>query len=316
MNDTELHQRLRSSYADVVLPDPLTQVMARGSRVRRARRRMTTAAVAAVAAVAVVSATVTTAGGSDTSTAVVVAQGVRLATFTTPPSPVSLQTLPAGLTPTVDVDNGTVTVLYLDRDATSGAAVYLRGTSVTPASEVGAQTVAVAGTSGQLLTGVQDGNVPRATLTWERQPRQWVTLTGIGQYGTPEALLTLAPTVANDPVGLTTRVTLAPEGWVLSSYKDIGTAGGVLTLTDPISAERSLVLTVSDQPAAPVDPASLNDPGPLSTVQVQGRDATLVQGGTTWYLSAPLGQGSLVLQAPADLTAQQVLQIADTAALP
>lgn len=101
----------------------------------------------------------------------------------------------------------------------------------------------------------------------------------------------------------------------MTSYKSIGATGGVLTLSDPATADRSLVLTVSDQPPAPVDIATLNDPGPLTTVQVQGRGATLVKGKTIWYLSAALGQGSLVLQAPADLTAEQVVQIADTAAL-
>lgn len=312
MNDTEIHDRLQSSYADVVLPDPLRQVMVRGSRVRRARRRMTAAAVAAVGVIAVVSATVTTTG-PDTSS-VVVAQGVRLVAFTTPSSPVSLQSVPPGLTQTMDLDNGNATVLYLD--SASEAAVSLRARSEAPANVVGDRTVDVSGTPGRLLTDVQDGNVPRATLSWERRPGQWVTISGDGQYATPQALLTLAATVTDNPVELTTRITLAPDGWVINSYKDISPTGGVLALSDPTNKDRNLVIIGSNQPPAPVDTAMLNDPGPLTTVKVQGRDATLVQGKTIWYLSAALGQGSFVLQAPADLTSDQVVQIANTATLP
>lgn len=205
MNDTEIHQRLQSSYADLVLPDPLTQVKVRGSRVRHARRRMT-AAVAAVGVLAVVSTTVTTIS-PDTPSAVV-AQGVRLVAFATPSSSVSLQPPPPDLTPTVDVDNGNITVLYLD--SASESAVSLRARSEVPAADVGDRTIDVGGTPGQLLTGVQDVNVPLTTLSWERRTGQWVSITGIGQYATPQALLTLAATVADGSVELTTRITVAP----------------------------------------------------------------------------------------------------------
>ena len=312
MNDTEIGQRLLASYDDIALRDPLAEVMVRGSRVRRARRRRMAAAVAAVGVLAVVSTTVATSGPGGSG--VVVAQAVRLVAFAAPSSPVSLQPLPLGLTPAVDLDNGTATVLYLE--STSAAAVSLRARSEAPAADVGDRAVSVGTTPGRVRTGVQDRNVPRATLTWERRPGQWVSLTGIGPYGTPEALLTLAATVADGPVQLTTRITLAPEGWVVTSYKDVGPTGGVLTLSDPADNGRNLTIIGSDQAPPPVDQGTLMDPGPLTTVQVQGREATLVQGRTTWYLSAVLGTGSIVLQAPVELTSDQVVQIADTAALP
>lgn len=312
MNDTEIYDRLQSSYADVVLPDPLRQVMVRGSRVRRARRRMTAAAVAAVGVIAVASATVTTMG-PDTSS-VLVAQGVRLVAFTTPASPVSLQSVPPGLTPTVELNDGHATVRY--QDSTSEAVVSLSARNVARADVVGERTVDVSGTPGRLLTGAQDGNVPRATLSWERQPGQWVTISGVGQYATPQALLTLAGTVTDNAVELTTRITLAPDGWVITFYKGISPTGGVLMLSDPTNKDRNLTIIGSNLPPAPVDTAMLEDPGPVTTVKVQGRDATLVQGKTIWYLSAAIGQGSFLLLAPADLTANQVVQIADTATLP
>ena len=248
------------------------------------------------------------AGGVTPNT--VVAQGVRIVAVATPTVPVSRQPTPDGLQRSVDLDRGRLTVLYLDRTTTDlvhTSDVYLGVTGAEPPVSGTGQAVDV-----QVHAGELTRSDARSTLTWERRPGQWVTLKGSERYNTPAALLGLASTVADTPVELTTRVTVAPEGWVATSCKEIGSGGAALTVSDPSDAARALVVVLSPEPAGPVDVGRLEDPGAVSTVGVQGRSATLVQGARGWYLKASLAGGWFVLMAPSDLTAEQVVQVADS----
>ena len=140
-------------------------------------------------------------------------------------------------------------MLHLDRTTTDlvhPSDVYLRVTGAEPPVSGTGQAVDVQGHAGELTS-----SDARSTLTWERRPGQWVTLKGSERYNTPAALLGLASTVADTPVELTTRVTVAPQGWVVTRYQEIGSGGAALTVSDPSDATRALVVVLPSSRPAP-----------------------------------------------------------------
>lgn len=167
----------------------------------------------------------------------------------TPTVPVSRQPTPDGLQRSVDLDSGRLTVVHLDRTTTDlvhTSEVYLRVTGAEPPVSGTGQAVDV-----QAQAGALTSSDARSTLTWERRPGPWVTLKRSERDNAPAALLGLASTVADTPVELTTRVTVAPEGWVVTSYQEIGAGGAALTVSDPPDATRALVVVLPPRRPAP-----------------------------------------------------------------
>lgn len=274
---------LLDAYADVELHDPVAQVIQRGQRVRRARRRTgfgSAAALALSGAIVIASIGTTQPDGKR----------LQLAAVDLPTVPVSLSQTPAGLHLSTDLDGGRLRLLYV---GTLGAEVVLTTSDAAP------DPSAVTPSSSE--------------LTWRYSEELWVTLTGFDHYNDPTTLRRLKPKVISQPVSLAMQLTEAPEGWQVTAYKDTLPRGGVATFSDP-SAPDAGTLTIDLQTSAfePVAPESLNDPGPAQNVTVQGHSASLIKGHRTWYLRAPLDSDTtLTLQAPTQLTQEQVLQIAE-----
>jgi hypothetical protein len=162
-----------------------------------------------------------------------------------------------------------------------------------------------------------------AHLTWERPDGQWVHVLGYGAYGQVPALVTAAESIEFRPQPVDLQFGLAPAGWSVTGYESGDPAmGGYIDLTsdrDPAQLLRSSL--IGRQGGATIDNA-LEDIVPAASaepVTVHGLDARLtrVPAGNGqpehWVLvgqftaDAPL----LFLLAPVELTAEQVVAIAD-----
>jgi hypothetical protein len=105
-------------------------------------------------------------------------------------------------------------------------------------------------------------------------------------------------------------VHLAPEGWVLDRFKD----GTILTLADPHNPGRTLSVNLKNSMA--VDFVHQTYGGhDLQRVSVDGKRADLVKVDHGWALQAPIGDQAFELQAPMDLTIEQVVQLAESVSL-
>jgi len=274
---------LLDAYADLELHDPVAQVIQRGQRVRRVRRRTALGSAAAlVLAGAIVVASIGTTQPNG--------KRLQLAAADLPTVPVSLSQAPTGLHLSTDLDGGRLRLLYV---GTLGAEVVLTtsGSAPDPSAVIPSASV----------------------LSWRYSEELWVTLTGFDHYNYPTTLRRLKPNVISRPVSLAMQLTAAPEGWQVTAYKDTLPHGGVATFSDPSAPDAgTLNIDLETSVYEPVDPESLNDPGPAQNVIVQGHSASLIKGHRTWYLRAPLDSDTTVtLQAPTQLTQEQVLQIAD-----
>jgi hypothetical protein len=192
-------------------------------------------------------------------------------------------------------------------------------------------TVAVGGAAAEFARGINtacyptDCDRPFAQLVWQRAPGQWVVLRGEGGYGDPARLVAVGESLVDRPQPVTLQVQLAPAGWSVADYHD-SQAISYVSDDDP---DQSMTVQVfapepGRGPAGGWSPDQLiaiaSADGPPTPVTVHHRPARLVtcddcsipQGRHTWYLQAQFADGTLfVLQAPDDLTQDQVLAIAE-----
>lgn len=303
MSNDIVADTLREAFADFHLSDPVEQVVQRGRRLRRARRARRLAVPAA--GLLLTGAIGIAAGGGPASTR----PRVVLAAVELPVCPVSLASVPKGLEVTTDLDGGPLRVHYSDG---RGALIGISASRTRPPGEDGGaeRQVLVQGQEGVLTTfAVQDAR--RATLVWQHSDGLWVRLVGRGEYADPGTLLEVAQHVVDRPVGLTMRLRVAPEGWVVRHYKDLDD-GGVAALEDPRDAARGLTVALHRSADPGFDANDLEYRGSVTDVVVQGRVAHLVQAPQGWYLAATTRQGAwFTVQAPPDLSSDQVLQIAE-----
>jgi glycine/D-amino acid oxidase-like deaminating enzyme len=143
-------------------------------------------------------------------------------------------------------------------------------------------------------------------LSWQRRDNQWVTLTGNGRFATEAAVLALAAAVVDQPQQVPLQVRLAPAGWRLAAFKD----NRILTLHDP-ATKQSLSVNLVDQPTSNLM-RQVMDARRVSPVRVNGTASELVETTYGWFLQVPLPGGSAFhLQAPTQLTREQVIAIAE-----
>ncbi|MGY1811200.1 hypothetical protein [Blastococcus sp. SYSU D00820] len=253
------------------------------------------------------------------------ADGVALVDFALPLAPLALPEPPPGTTgPVFGADATGATVLQY---AGSGGspdrlAVHASG-SATPLAEglpegsVVEGTATVAGRPARVVVMNPEVDDARTVyLEWERTPGQWVLLVGSGRYADVGVLTDLGGRLVDSPQAIPVQLHLAPAGWVLDFLKD---DGRVVRLADPGDPERGMTVSLLAE-AAPADRVLELVPGavgPVEEVVVQGQPASLlhVSGGgdqRDWYLQAWLPDGTaFAVQAPGDLTPEQVVQLAD-----
>jgi hypothetical protein len=87
-----------------------------------------------------------------------------------------------------------------------------------------------------------------------------------------------------------------------------------VTLADPRNASRTLTVSMKDSLAVDYVHQVMGGHDP-QRVSVDGHLADLVRSANGWALQAPIGHQAFDLQAPADLTARQVVQLAESVSL-
>lgn len=314
MNDNDVHDTLTVAYSDVALTDTAATVMRRGNRMRRARRasRAAYAGVAALTAVSVgVVATSSSQGGTEP---------IRLVAYSLPALPVSLNPVPDGLEVSFDYDTDRLIAFYID--AANDAAQVDPDLSLRALDEAADDDeatseaeVSVQGQPGQLYLRDLPGEADDlATVTWENKLGTWVALAGRGEFSTKAAILAQAENVTNEPLPLDMRLEFAPAGWELVGYKVIRPGGAVLAMSDGEVSDadaRRLTVALYTAPYASLIPEQMEDPGPVTPVDIEGRTGQLMEGARGWFLQVPLdGSTYITMQAPKDLTREQVVQMA------
>lgn len=313
MNDLDVRESLQAAYSDLVLADPAAEVIRRGNRVRRARRATRTAylAVAGLSALAVgVSITAPPAGPPP----------VRLVAYSLPALPVSLDPLPGGVELSFNYDHGRLIAMYWEEDnkgesrkpvlslsAPDGAAEDSEATSE--------RRVRVQGQPGRLYVRDLPGSArDQSTVSWQMQSGTRVSLIGRGRFADDQAVLTQAANVTEKALPLDMRLAFAPEGWDLIAYKILQPAGAVLAMSDGAETgadARRITVALYGRPYEPIVPSRMEDQGPVTSVTVGDRKGELMEGTRGWFLQVPHGEGQYVtLQAPKDLTREQVVQMA------
>jgi hypothetical protein len=314
MNDNDLRDTLTVAYSDIALTDTAATVMRRGNRLRRARRasRGAYAGVAALTAVSLgVVATTSSQGGSEP---------IRLVAYSLPALPVSLNPVPDGLDASFDYDMKRLIAFYIDAaDDAAQADPALSLRALDEAAEDDEATseaeVYVQGQPGQLYLRDLPGEADDvATVIWENKPGTWVALTGRGQFSTKAAILAQAKNVTNEPLPLNMRLEFAPSGWELIGYKVVRPGGAVLAMSDGEVSDadaRRLTVALYTAPYVGLVPEQMEDPGPVTQVDIKGRTGELMEGARGWFLQVPLdGSTYITMQAPKDLTRKQVIQMA------
>lgn len=294
---------LRQALDGLALPDSVEDVVARGSRIRRQRQaRRATVSIAALS-LGVVTAAAWTDQSQPTRRSPLI-----LAAADLPLVPVSLGHMPSNVERSTDFDDGHLRLHYVDSD---GSLVGLAVFETRPSNEPGdSRPVEVLGRPGTLTRQEGSGEDARAQLVWERRPGQWIRMVGQSDDADPEKLLAYARDVVDVPVDLDMHLRVAPASWEVRHYKDLG-SGGVVDLGDPADERRSVVVALQHTPYRGFDADSIEYRGPITTHTVQGRRAHLIEAPMGWYLQALTGDAWFTVQASADLSVAQVLEIAE-----
>ncbi|MGY2127807.1 hypothetical protein [Blastococcus sp. SYSU DS0617] len=254
--------------------------------------------------------------------------------------PLSLEPVPAGMTPSFTGASGDPEAVagYTAPDGT-GFSISLSPTE--PAwgddpylTEQGATTVA--GVPARYATGTMPDHtctvanvcfddLPVAALAWERAPGQWVSLRGDDAFGDRDALVAVGESLVDRPQPINLQVGLAPAGWSVVDWHESSGAIGVADDADP-----TRLLSVQCMPEAPAGDhemdngsveqriASVTAIDPVVTTTVDGRPAQLVHASDYmdpeqrfWLVAWELADGTLcTVHAPEDLTRDDVLAIA------
>lgn len=314
MIDRGLHDTLIVAYSDITLTDSAATVMRRGSRLRRARRASRAAYTGVAALTAVTLGIVITTPSQDGS------DPIWLVAYSLPALPVSLNPVPHGLEVSFDYDMDRLIAFYVDSaNAAEQVDADLSLRVLDEAAEDDEATaeegVSVHGKPAQLylrdLPGAADD---LATVTWENEPGTWVALAGRGAFATKAAILAQAGSVTNESLPLDMCLEFAPSGWDLVGYKVIRPGGAVLAMSDGDVSDadaRRLTVALYTAPYANLIPEQMENPGPVTPVDIKGRAGELMEGTRGWFLQVPLdGSSYITLQAPKDLSRDQVVQMA------
>ncbi|WP_134767594.1 hypothetical protein [Nocardioides sp. 1609] len=277
---------------------------------RLPRRRLPLVAVAAAAAVAAVGVTTTPAlVGSDGSVAVA-----------------SVDPLTFPLTPTAlpDALGDPVFEREADRFVAARYGPITNGLSiVTDVEDDGywdipddSPTTDIDGHEARIVNRTVYGGTPQGaaavSMIWEGDDGDWTAVTGSGDYADPARVEAFAESLQDKPQPVDLSLAVAPEGWTLATYQ----ADRILVFVAPDGDARD-GLTVALTPRASSDLSGYGarEVGNLTvnaTPAAIGRQDSDHGGDPTWILVAQTTSGqTFSVQAPASLTRDQVIQIAE-----
>ncbi len=234
---------------------------------------------------------------------------VSLVAFEMPVFPLAFDPMPASLqAPSFNLHDSRFGAGYQDVDGESGVSLSIRDRRPRPELELGEdiRPVLVHGQRGELWRDHPQNGPLFVKVAWEREPGQWVQVTGVGRFGTEAAVLALADTVVERPQEVPLQVGLAPAGWEVFAFKD----DRILTLKDE-NSDATMTVHLSERTWSDLLHTVMGAQE-VSTVQVNGRAAQLVRADEIWFLQVPLPDGSAFnLQAPLFMTAEQVVAIGE-----
>lgn len=148
------------------------------------------------------------------------------------------------------------------------------------------------------------------SIIWQEDDQTWTAVTGSGHYADTSRVEAFAESLREDPQPVDLALSVAPEGWDVSRYKD----DRILTLAAPGGGGRDeLTVALAAQLSENLAEYGAQD---VETLAVNGRHAHLGRqaaesGDPTWILEAQTASGqAFSLQAPASLDRDQVVQIA------
>lgn len=235
--------------------------------------------------------------------------GVTLVAFQMPVFPLALDPVPAGLkAPSFSLHDSRFLAVHQDPAGESGVSLSVRDRRPRPEFELGEdiRTVMVHGQPGELSEFRPQNGPKSVSVIWEREPGQWVTVTGRGRFGTEAAVLALADTVVERPQEVPLQVGLAPAGWEVFAFKD----DRILTLKDE-NSDVTMTVYLAERPSSDLLHTVMGAQE-VSTVQVNGGEARLVRADEFWFLQVPLPDGSaFTLLAPPFMTPDQVVAVGE-----
>ncbi|RBY75877.1 hypothetical protein DQ239_15245 [Blastococcus sp. TF02-09] len=309
----------------------------RGLRLGRTAALRTGVAVATAAAAWAGAVAVT---GPDAGAAPEEPGGMTLVAVDEVTFPLSLDPVPAGMTPSFSGSAGDPEAVagYTHADGT-GFSIYLSPAEPAPADEpdlTASGTVAVAGAEARWTTAVTPelctvanvcfDDLPSASLTWQRAPGQWVSLAGDGAHGDVAALVAVGESLVDRPQPINLQVGLAPAGWSVVDWHESSGYVGVASDDDP-----TRTLAVQCMPEAPAGDhemdngsvegriASVTAIDPVVSTTVGDRPAQVVHAHDYvdaemrfWMVAWELPDGTLcTVQTPEEFTQDDVLAIAE-----
>lgn len=161
---------------------------------------------------------------------------------------------------------------------------------------------------------VHDGtpaSAPAVTLVWQGDDHEWTGVTGSGRYADAGRVAAIAESLREEPQPVDLAVSVAPRGWSVTAYKE----DRILTLAAPGGAgPNELTVALVDRPSANLSGYGAQD---VETLTINGAAARLGRqaaeaGAPAWILEAQTSSGqAFSLQAPAALTRDQVIQVAE-----
>lgn len=147
-------------------------------------------------------------------------------------------------------------------------------------------------------------------VVWEDDANDWTAVTGSGQYADGDRMVAFAEAMRNQPQRVDLSLSVAPVGWSVAAYKE----DRILTLSESGEPEENdLTVALTDRVRTNLSAYGAEE----SALIVNGRPALLGQqasdgGGFRWILEANTASGqSFALQAPDDLTRDQVIAVAE-----
>lgn len=311
---------LAKARADLMSEIHATTPTTANRPVRLGRRAVIIAA--AVAAAAVVTGVIAT-SGTDAPSGPPSAAGKPpvLVQFHMPTLPPELTPIPDGLTePGFTAEPGWFAAVYHDADTRPGqemSKVSVTVHSSQPSTNgLAHEDTTYAGKPAVLGTVDQDDpEVHLVSLTWERSPGQWLTLTGGGRFADEQTVRSLADTLVDTDKQLSLDISVAPAGWELYAFKDAAPDGdgAVTSLRDPQNPDRTIHVSTMLGLVPDYGRAVEGGPRDVIPVTINGRAGDLVLiPGDRWMLQAPLPDGrAFQLQVPADFSKQQVIELAE-----
>ncbi|MEU4763009.1 hypothetical protein AB0H12_07120 [Actinosynnema sp. NPDC023794] len=274
------------------------------------------AAAAAVAAFGIVA---TGGPGSPPPPSAVVGEPPVLVGFAMPTLPPKLDPIPDGVTgPGFTAEPGWLAAVYRDADQRPGgrsSAIYVKTHRDRPGAGGGRDTTYAGKPAVVERVGQEAPEFQSVSLTWERAPGQWITLTGTGNFADERAVRSLADTLVDTDERVSLDISVAPAGWELHAFKDAGPDGdgAVTSLRDPRAPDRAIHVSTMLGLVPNYGEVVGGGPVPVVPVSVDGRRGELVHlADDRWMLQAPLPDGrAFQLQVPAGFTEQQVIELAE-----